>query len=114
MNAHCRRTLWQFVLCLSLVALVGLLSACSSEVGDACVTAQECPAGAICDTTAPDGYCTISPCEPNSCPQESVCVEFENDLSYCMARCETNEDCREGYTCRTDIGPVKFCYVADS
>ncbi|MEL6177839.1 MAG: hypothetical protein AAFS10_02750 [Myxococcota bacterium] len=112
MNTH--QTLLQILLFALLTLVVGALGACSSEVGDACVTSQECPTGAICDTTAPDGYCTITPCEPNSCPQESVCIEFENELTYCMARCVIEDDCRDGYTCRSDAGPVKYCYVADN
>lgn len=85
--------------------------ACSPSIGDSCETSQQCNTGAICDTTAPDGYCTQTPCTANSCPDEAACVEFDNDATYCMLRCESDGDCRDGYTCRTDRGPLAFCYI---
>lgn len=84
---------------------------CSPQVGDECLTSQECDPGAICDTSAPGGYCTVTPCQANECPEESVCVEFESKETFCMLRCSSNGDCRDGYTCRSDRGPTKFCYV---
>lgn len=87
------------------------LAACAPEVGDECATSAECGTVGFCDTSSPGGYCTQTPCETNSCPDESVCVPFENDQTYCMRRCSNNGDCRSGYTCRDDIGPVKFCYI---
>lgn len=104
-------TVTRTLLAAALLALA-LMTGCSPEVGDSCLTATECGTAGICDTSSPDGYCTITPCSPNSCPQEAVCVEFENSETYCMRRCESNGDCRSGYACRDDIGPVKFCYIA--
>ena len=85
--------------------------ACSPEIGDSCVTGQECGTGAYCDTSAPDGYCIISPCERGGCPEEAVCVEFDGDITACMLRCDANGDCRDDYVCRSEPGPVNFCYV---
>jgi hypothetical protein len=93
-------------------ALIVGLAACSPEIGDSCVTGQECGTGAFCDTTAPQGYCTISPCEAGLCPDESVCIEFDGEVTACMLRCNAPEDCRSGYACRDDKGPVNFCYIA--
>jgi hypothetical protein len=100
-------------LVLRLGAAVALLlagAACSTEVGDECTSDAECGEGRICDRASRAGYCTVSPCGPNSCPANSVCARFANDLTYCMALCESNEDCREGYTCTEDTAaPVPYC-----
>jgi hypothetical protein len=47
-------------------------------------------------------------CEQGTCPEDSVCVKFRPALeriavTYCMASCETDSDCRgdEGYECMT-------------
>lgn len=97
---------------LRLVGALGLLlasAACSTDVGDECTSDAECGRGRICDRASRAGYCTVSPCAPNSCPENSVCVRFENDLTYCMALCDTHEDCREGYSCVDRGAPVTYC-----
>lgn len=87
---------------------------CSTEIGDECTSDAECGEGRVCDRASHAGYCTISPCGPNSCPENSVCVRFANDLTYCMGLCEHNDDCREGYTCIQDNGaPVPYCRQAN-
>jgi hypothetical protein len=75
----------------------------------------------LCATDQPDGYCTIFNCEPGSCPEEAICVGFGSNLStvsdacedpqgssrfqrtFCMARCDEDDDCRSGYEC-IDMG----------
>lgn len=90
------------------VALFG----CAPNVGDSCESASECPLGAICDVTAPAGYCTLEGCDGESCPDGSVCVDFNEHESFCMKFCEDDRECRSGYVCRNDVGPAAFCYVA--
>jgi len=68
--------------------------------------------GAICDVTAPGGYCTLEGCDRESCPDGAVCVDFNEHESFCMAFCDDDRECRTGYVCRTDVGPAGFCYVA--
>jgi hypothetical protein len=87
------------------------LSACTPQIGDACLTSQECNAGQLCDTSSPGGYCTLTPCEDSGCPEEATCVEFEGAQTWCVLRCEADDDCRDGYTCRDDLGPTSFCYI---
>ena len=79
----------------------------------------------LCDITEPGGYCTVFNCEPDSCPDDSACVNFGASLSaltdgasnqivpgctssqgnspyersFCMAACESDADCRGGYKC---------------
>ncbi|MCK6569871.1 hypothetical protein L6V77_02050 [Myxococcota bacterium] len=96
------------------LALLGTSGACSTEIGDGCTSDAECGEGRVCDRASRAGYCTVSPCGPNSCPENSICVRFENDVTYCMGVCESHEDCRKGYTCTDDDGaPVKYCRQAN-
>jgi hypothetical protein len=97
-----------------------LLWGCAPEIGAACETALDCSSQAsrACDRTQPDGYCTIAGCERGTCPEEAVCVKFhpsqgssdgeeeaaqQERLSstFCMAKCDSDGDCRdgEGYRC---------------
>ena len=107
------------------VLLVGLGTvSCSKKIGDKCSTSTDCSANGdrLCDTTQPDGYCTIFNCEPDTCPSgESACVAFtENsclaatggntlpslnrfERTFCMATCGDDGDCRGGYVCQ-DMG----------
>lgn len=104
-----------------LVALAALsaLSGCTPKIGDDCATSLDCSqqGDRLCDITQPSGYCTIYNCEPDSCPpDEGVCIAFANELdpacgplddsqwsrferTFCMAACEEDDDCREGYEC---------------
>ncbi|CAN0386267.1 unnamed protein product [Laminaria digitata] len=95
------------------------LTACTPAVGDECKSNLECDsssAGGICDVSIPGGYCTVADCVPNGCPDDSVCVAFDEVTSFCMEACLEDGDCREGHACRergtygeTGYG---FCYVA--
>ncbi len=90
-----------------------VLSACGREIGDDCATNVDCGTDRICDLSQPGGYCTLSPCRPDTCPGEAVCVVFSVDDSYCMRTCETSDECREGYVCVTDYEEVPgFCNAA--
>lgn len=121
-----------------LVALTGLVG-CKPKIGDACTIASDCSSAGdrLCDTTQPGGYCTAFNCAPGTCPQEAMCVAFEDatcfhgeaDLArlrrtFCMATCSTSSDCRVGYLCediRTsesriphedNLSRTKVCLVA--
>jgi hypothetical protein len=98
-------------------ALLGLVSGCTPDIGAACTTSTNCSSQGdrTCDTTMPGGYCTIPNCEPDTCPSEASCVAFRQWPSavaacqdptdtrmlrtFCMVRCESNGDCRAGYSC---------------
>lgn len=104
---------------LLLCALVGLAGACKPNIGDDCRISTDCSAAGdrLCDITAPGGYCTMFNCEPGTCPDgESLCVEFgavrasaplcraqqspsPYGRTFCMQTCDSNSDCRSGYTC---------------
>lgn len=92
--------------------LLGGVTGCfDPQVGDKCETGAECNpgSGGICDVSTPEGYCTIARCTPGSCPSEAICVQFDTFTSFCMRACSSNDDCRDGMTCRK---PEGFCYVA--
>jgi len=93
---------------ITLIFLLGLFG-CSAEVGDACSSDVDCGQGRVCDRSSRGGYCTVSPCAPGTCPDNSVCVEFENKESYCMALCDSDGDCRSGYRCDDETGAAPYC-----
>jgi hypothetical protein len=104
---------------LLLALLAALAAGCKPEIGDDCQISTDCSAAGdrLCDITAPGGYCTVYNCEPGACPEdESLCVEFGAERSpnpacsdpqspspyartFCMAVCESDDDCRDGYVC---------------
>lgn len=103
---------------IALAAATELATGCTPEIGDDCSTSVDCsPQGdRLCDTTQPGGYCTIFNCEPDTCPEEAVCVAFDAQLdpacgpvddsewarfvrSFCLKACEDDDDCRDGYEC---------------
>jgi len=86
--------------------LAALFVGCKPEVGDSCKLSTDCSilGDRLCDTSQPDGYCTIFNCEPGSCPSESVCVEFHGASErfarrFCVRSCDGHSDCRPGYIC---------------
>lgn len=113
-----------FSLSFQQLALVGLTllagAGCRPEIGDECISSADCSAQGdrLCDTSQPSGYCTIFGCEPDDCPDGSVCIGFGLELdpacenvsstdprwprferTFCMAACEETTDCRDGYVC---------------
>ena len=97
-----------------LLVLCGFATGCSASIGDTCSTNVECSAsmpGTICDISIPEGYCTLAGCQPNGCPDDAVCVRFDEESAYCMLNCEDDSDCRDGHTCRKDKGDYGFCYL---
>jgi hypothetical protein len=102
---------------LGLAALL-LAVGCAPSIGDSCGTALDCSVNGdrTCDLARPGGACTIFACEPDTCPDDAVCVRWRPDpsrLSFtaCMRRCTEEGDCRvdEGYACLAaeDIGATE-------
>jgi hypothetical protein len=95
---------------LLLLGLALLALGCKPDIGDKCTTSTDCSIAGerLCDLTQPGGYCTIFNCEPNLCPEKSVCVAFgERTCSvqavtlrfrrtFCMKSCDKDSDCRNG------------------
>ena len=96
--------------------LVGLLlfaalplAGCGALVGDSCEVDTDCGTGLLCDTTLPEGYCTLGDCSRLGCADKGICVHYDDYTSFCMAPCESSSDCREGYACLSEPGPHAFC-----
>ena len=106
-------------LCLLLALATAALSAsaCKPEIGDECKLSTDCSitGDRLCDTSQPDGYCTIFNCTAGSCPDEAICVSFHAadpskrpddrfgesrfERRFCVRACDANSDCRSGYVC---------------
>jgi hypothetical protein len=104
---------------LRLAALLAVLGGCQPSIGDHCTQSTDCsPTGdRLCDTSQPNGACTIFNCLPNACPLEAACVETNPNVfgcpyddrhapsrlsrQMCLKKCTQDSDCRqgEGYAC---------------
>ena len=110
----------RFVLLTLGLTLSAMAMGCSPKIGDHCATSVNCDINGtrICDVAQPNGYCTVSNCDPGSCPvAESDCVQFEPaverlSVTYCMKKCTKDGDCRtgDGYRClaATDVAAVNL------
>ena len=94
---------------LILFGFAGLYAGCAPQVGDACSSNLDCGTQVTCDLSQPGGYCTVQNCLPGNCPDESVCVTFDNGENWCMAMCGSADDCRDDYQCLPGEGPNAFC-----
>lgn len=107
----------------SFAFLVGVFAAvaiaCTPEIGDKCQVSTDCSirGDRLCDVSQPGGYCTQLNCRGNACADEAACILFNSAVpgcgyddrtgpfgsriarAFCMAKCETNGDCRSGYVC---------------
>jgi hypothetical protein len=109
----------RLVLLLGLVTAALSASACKPEIGDECKLSTDCSitGDRLCDTSQPDGYCTIFNCTAGGCPSEAVCVSFHAaktgdrfgesrfDRRFCVRHCDANSDCRPGYVCVDPADP---------
>jgi hypothetical protein len=109
------------------------LAGCTPAIGDKCTLSTDCSIQGtrVCDTSQPNGYCTVFSCTANSCPDNSACVEFGASVpgcpyddyrapsrvgrSICMRTCAADSDCRrsEGYRC-PDPRQTPWMVVLDS
>jgi hypothetical protein len=93
---------------------VGLLAAgCAPKIGDSCSSPIDCSitGDRLCDRTQPGGYCTVQFCNPDTCPDDAVCVEWRYDPprtaeTWCMKRCQRDRDCRSAYRCVGEDDPA--------
>lgn len=100
---------------------MAVLTACTPKIGDDCQLSTDCSLSSssnrLCDTSQPGGYCTEFNCSGNGCGDDAACTLFEAAIpgcgyddrngasgartarAFCVATCESNGDCRSGYTC---------------
>lgn len=96
-------------ICLLVSALgCAAIAGCAPSIGDSCTGALDCSINGDrqCDSTRPGGACTVFGCEPDTCPDDAVCVRFRPDPSRltftsCMRACEEDGNCRfdDGFRC---------------
>ena len=68
-------------------------------VGASCQANTDCAdPGAACLTQFPGGYCLVPGCGNGTCPQGSACVSGQGNR-FCLQTCQSDADCRAGYTC---------------
>jgi hypothetical protein len=98
-------------------------AACGDEIGDECQLSQDCSTQGdrFCDINSPGGYCTISGCDWDTCPEESVCVRFfgvTDSNRACRPReedvgdrndCTADELCTLSGTCVSRTAEQRFC-----
>jgi hypothetical protein len=79
-----------------------------SNVGNPCVSSEECGDGYHCieeragqsGVLFSGGYCVQFECSRSSpCDAGAACLS-KGGVSLCLARCETDAHCRNGYTCQ--------------
>lgn len=112
----------------------GILLDCTPAIGDKCSLSTDCSVQGdrLCDTSQPDGYCTEFNCKGNSCPDKAACVLFNSAVpgcvyddrdgrfggrtarSFCVARCESDADCRAGYVCADPRSPQFGALILDN
>ena len=93
---------------------------CTPSIGDKCLVSTDCSTAGtrVCDTSQPNGYCTVLSCTDDSCPNSAACILFQPSVpgcayddyqapartsrAFCMKTCTQDSDCREsdGYVCR--------------
>lgn len=114
------RTLQSIVFAGAVAGLAG----CGDKIGDPCQVSGECSSQGdrLCDTTSPDGYCTVVGCDFGTCPEEAVCVRFfgvansdrpcdpqTEDLS--TDDCTPDELCSLSETCVPRTAEQRFCML---
>jgi hypothetical protein len=89
---------------------------CAPKIGDKCSRSSDCSVNGdrFCDTAQPHGYCTVIGCDPDTCPDGALCVEWRFEPSrtsatWCMKSCGTNKSCRGGsYACVHEGDPELY------
>ena len=74
-----------------LMACYGVKEDASGPSG-VCSGHTDCAGAASCLLTMPGGYCAVQGCEPGSCADGTVCIEY-GGVPTCLKECAVDEDC---------------------
>ena len=74
-----------------LMACYGVKEDASGPSG-VCSGHTDCEGAASCLLTMPGGYCAVQGCEPGSCAEGTVCIEYGGGPT-CLKECAMDEDC---------------------
>jgi hypothetical protein len=131
-----RRASWRLrtaltSLALAVASFAALGTGCGRRVGDTCNISADCGSQGtrVCDTSQPEGYCTQYGCRAGSCIDDAVCVLFgatppgcppeqssatsRFGRSFCAKSCDSDDDCRAGYRCRSGSDQPWYASVLD-
>jgi hypothetical protein len=115
------------------LAVALALPGCTPTIGSSCIQSTDCSSQGdrACDTSQPNGYCTVFGCTDNTCPDHAVCTTFAaalpgcayNDYqapqrtsrTLCLQHCQHDSDCRssEGYICADPREMPWFARILD-
>ncbi len=129
-----RRVVLAWAAPLGLFAGAASVAGCTPHIGDHCVQNTDCSiqGNLQCDTSQPNGYCTLFSCTPNVCQDNAACVAINPDvpgcpyddyqspsrtsIDMCLKSCGKDSDCRtgEGYVCRDPRNPPWNAQVVDT
>jgi thiol-disulfide isomerase/thioredoxin len=76
-----------------------------TNVGDACVNDGDCDTGTlipfcVTDIEWPQGYCLAVDCADDAaCGDGGLCLQDQNGVGLCYKGCESDSECRAGYSC---------------
>ena len=100
---------------------------CGDKIGDPCTVDSDCSQNQDrdCDPApnSPEGYCTISGCDFDSCPGEAVCIRFFAGANTNLAcdsaledqgtedRCIPEEVCTLAGACVPRTSESRFCML---
>lgn len=118
----------------AVVAAAATVAGCAPHIGDHCNVNSDCSlqGNLQCDTSQPEGYCTLFNCMPNTCQNNATCVAVNasvpgcpyddymspsrTNLNMCLESCTKDSDCRtsEGYVCRDPRDPPWNAQVVDN
>lgn len=87
------------------------------NIGEPCFLDNHCDNDGLC-LDWPDGYCTQLNCPVvGQCSEGSACVDQGGGTTVCLATCDSQADCREGYGCKpfsdVDGNLTQGCYALD-
>jgi hypothetical protein len=98
------------------LALAVLLAACGDDppnVAGTCTATDGCDEGLTCNTTIPNGYCTVACTVAGStddCPDGAVCDAVSGSALTCVKTCKGAGDCRADLDCNGVSGSnIKAC-----
>jgi hypothetical protein len=114
--------------------LAAAIVGCAPKIGDHCLVSSDCATNGsrVCDTSQPDGYCTIFNCADDSCPNSAACVvlmpavpgcsydDYEapsrSSRKLCLATCNSDSDCRtdNGYICASPLNSPWSAIILDN
>jgi|HubBroStandDraft_1064217.scaffolds.fasta_scaffold20039_3 hypothetical protein len=118
----------------ALVVLAVAIVGCGPKIGDHCLVSSDCATNGsrVCDTSQPDGYCTVFNCMDDSCPNNAACVVLmpsvpgcpyndyqtpsRSSRTLCMATCNSDSDCRtdNGYICASPLDAPWRAIILDN